>query len=906
MLRDLMLRLVVSDDSGEPVRTRAPRRSVAPDDEHAAIIEKLLGARLLSSDGDTVEIAHESLAAAWPRLRSWLDDDVEGLRIMRHLAVAADSWDELGRPDSELYRGARQARAAQWRSQKRAEPRSRWSRTSSTPRPRLVQAEARATEEQVRRERRTNRRLRAGLVAVAALLAVALVAGLLARTSAQRADQSAAAAAHQALAADARRLGAEALRTQDLDRSLLLAAAGASLDDSVDTRTNLLATLDRAPALIGGARSAGRIFHSAVNATTDQVAVMAADGVGLELYDAPTLRRLPLPEKLIGGTVVARPDGQGFAVSISGDLVENGQEPPVLLLDRTGARSPVQLGGIPPGYHVLDLGFPHRWYLGYSPTGRWFTVSLAHIHGEKPTLTLVWDLRSPGRPAATLELGHVGSAPTLSPDGRTLYSGEYSPRDAPGHLLVTDLPSGTVRRTLTATDLGVQQLDDVLALSPDGRTLAVGAGVEALLVDTATLTPRGHLSGQGTTQALAFSPDGTHLAASGDRLMVWDISGEDPVEVLAQDGEVDDPQFSGDGNTLYTNTVAGLVQAWDIAGDRRFIPSQAGEHLDWPDLTGRFSPDQSKVGYVKNGPEFRVRDVATGKLGPVIAPAMAQGAYLDIAWHPDSTTLNITSGDPWVRTWDSTTGRQLAERRLAPAPSTEAAAIAFFSLDGKYLLVGTTAGRLHILDAHTLVPAREPIQVYEKAEGEPDPQDVDNFVPSGDLRTVYLNDAIVDYIAGSVRHMPDLGFPVVDLYPSPDGKRLIVGTGPTGVGLLDAATMTWILRPNAAQAGLVGYLTAWSQDGSLVASVNEGRLSQWDGRTGTYLGTVAVPHQADPAFSNDNKRLLIAGDEGSVLSWDLDPQSWIATACRLAGRGLTQQEWQNYLPNRPFVPICAS
>ena len=53
-----------------------------------------------------VELAHESLAHAWPRLRSWLDEDVEGHRVMRHLALTADEWDTMGRPDSELYRGA--------------------------------------------------------------------------------------------------------------------------------------------------------------------------------------------------------------------------------------------------------------------------------------------------------------------------------------------------------------------------------------------------------------------------------------------------------------------------------------------------------------------------------------------------------------------------------------------------------------------------------------------------------------------------------------------------------------------------------------------------------------------------------------------------------------------------------
>ena len=68
------------------------------------------------------------------------------------------------------------------------------------------------------------------------LLVVALVAGLLAVRQANRADRA-------TVAADARRVGAQALVAEDIDQSLLLAVEGMRLDDSIDTRANLLAAL---------------------------------------------------------------------------------------------------------------------------------------------------------------------------------------------------------------------------------------------------------------------------------------------------------------------------------------------------------------------------------------------------------------------------------------------------------------------------------------------------------------------------------------------------------------------------------------------------------------------------------------------------------------------------------------
>ena len=118
--RDLVLRLVTAETEGEPVGNRVPRRVLAIGAEHDQLIDLLVTSRLVTSDAGVVEIAHEALVRAWPRLRTWLDEDVDGQRILRHLSTSADSWHQLGRAEQpELYRGVRLAQALEWRTQAR-------------------------------------------------------------------------------------------------------------------------------------------------------------------------------------------------------------------------------------------------------------------------------------------------------------------------------------------------------------------------------------------------------------------------------------------------------------------------------------------------------------------------------------------------------------------------------------------------------------------------------------------------------------------------------------------------------------------------------------------------------------------------------------------------------------------
>ena len=84
-------------------RTRVERRRVAArgarderDEDVARVVALLTDRRLLTVSAGTVELAHEALLREWPRLRGWIEEDRDGLRIQRSLSAAAQEWERLG------------------------------------------------------------------------------------------------------------------------------------------------------------------------------------------------------------------------------------------------------------------------------------------------------------------------------------------------------------------------------------------------------------------------------------------------------------------------------------------------------------------------------------------------------------------------------------------------------------------------------------------------------------------------------------------------------------------------------------------------------------------------------------------------------------------------------------------
>ncbi|OSZ55337.1 DNA-binding protein, partial [Streptomyces pharetrae CZA14] len=113
--RLVMLRLVTPGEGAQDTRrpVHCAELDFAPEEEVDAVLDRLVSARLLTLDDGTVELAHEALITAWPRLAGWIDGARERLVVHRRLTDAARTWDDLGREPGALYRGTRLATASE-------------------------------------------------------------------------------------------------------------------------------------------------------------------------------------------------------------------------------------------------------------------------------------------------------------------------------------------------------------------------------------------------------------------------------------------------------------------------------------------------------------------------------------------------------------------------------------------------------------------------------------------------------------------------------------------------------------------------------------------------------------------------------------------------------------------------
>ena len=230
-VRQLFLRLVTLGDGVADTRRRVSLSELSAIEVDASAMESALDTygrhRLLTFDRDpvtrdpTVEVAHEALLGAWERLRRWIEDARDDVRMRRRLSDAAREWERSRREPSFLLAGSRLDQFESWGSATNLalglDERGYLSASVARRDEELTAEEARSLRERTL-ERRSVKRLRA---LVLALTAAALVAGTL---SAIALNRNASAQRASSLAGG-RELLAGAAKNLDVDRQLAILLA---------------------------------------------------------------------------------------------------------------------------------------------------------------------------------------------------------------------------------------------------------------------------------------------------------------------------------------------------------------------------------------------------------------------------------------------------------------------------------------------------------------------------------------------------------------------------------------------------------------------------------------------------------------------------------------------------------
>ena len=899
---------------------RSPGSPMAADID--AVIDVFSAQRLLVLGKDSVEISHDVLLQAWKQLRDWLGDDQLDRALHSQVITDAHTWDSNRRDPSYLYQPGRlatiDAAATRWQDAPTCYP----------PLPATSQAFLGAAHHAARR---ATQRRRNGFAILALLTALAVATSVVAFS--QRA-----AAVRQRDQAVYNQVIAKALQfsTSDTPLAAQLTLAAYRIQPTQDLASRLLDT-ENTPLPAALATGAGSVHSVAFSPGGHTLASGNSDGT-VQLWDAadpahPRPLSQPLPGGIGSGTVSGPAVIQSVAFSPDGRTLASGDDSGAIeLWDVADPARPRLLGQT-----ALPSGFPSAQSVAFSPDGR--TLAIGSADGT----TWLFDIADPAQPrllgpSLTSTLTPVQSV-AFSPGGHTLASGSLD-----GTVRLWDVTDPAHPRPLGQPLTGGAEVNSV-AFSPGGHTLASGdySGTVRLwdIADPARPRPLGPiLTGGGAVGSLAFSPDGRTLASGSldGTISLWDVADPAYPSPLGQrltggTGAVDSVAFSPGGHTLASGSLDDTIRLWSLpptiltgstASDPNSVAFSPGGHtlasssLDgtvqlW-DVTDPAHP--RPLGQPLTG---AVDSAAFNPNGHTLAGQRVPGATIaSVAFSPGGHTLAGGSLDGTVRLWDVT---DPAHPRPLGQPLTgggaEVNSVAF-SPDGHTLASANSDDSVRLWDiadpAHPR-PIGPILSGGEQGVLSVAFSPVGHILASGDYdSTIKLWD-----VADPAEPLP-LGLAVTgaldsvySLTFSPDGHTLASGDYGSTVrlwGVADPAYLRPLGQPLTGGGAKVNSV-AFSPDGGTLASGGlDGTIRLWDVADPAHpqlLGqpltgsTVAVD---SVAFSPDGHTLASGSDDGTTRLWNPNVQSAINRICATAG-GLTPQQWNEYIPQLGYQPICA-
>jgi WD40 repeat protein len=845
----------------------------------------LIAARLLvvseEAGGERrVEVIHEALLVAWPRLVAWRREDAEGARLRDQLRTAARQWDQRSRPKGLLWRGDALAEYRLWRA--------RYPGAVTD----VEDAFARASIADATRGRRIRRGL---LVAAFAILAVGLTIMFQLRQRAEEQSsiaQARAKANHAQLVASFLERGQKELLDGNTDGALVYLNEAFQMGaDSAALRFMIArarAPLDAERAELVG--SDAKMDVAAVTSDGTRVVTTAQDGT-VTVWDGDTGARIAdLPRHAKGRVAAAwNSDGTRFATGDTSGLVR--------LWSRDGAPTVVLAKEGPPvfgltfrsdGSYVaastLDVPAPIRiWSVADRGAHSW---PLHDPDRAKPSNEGFTGLDFDPVRARIATADQDGRVALWSIDGRLIAEdrGHQAPIwfarfDAGGARLATCGVDGTARiwdaETLRPLHVLREHRGRVthVAFDPSGRRLATSGADRTIRIwdvesGRSIITLEGHTA--QVNRASFVGGDVIASAGGDDSARLWDVRRGIQIAVFSHRGFVGDATSTADGRRLVTASWSGSAKIWNLDQRARLATFADGATGDHPamSISGRtlthvgpraivqWDIERATMRRRDAPPAVELVGVATARDGRTIVVGDATGALhllsepgarivgrhdqrVDVvALDADGTAVASASAGT-VALWDVTSGTQRANAEVIGGVKGLKLADA-----STVLVLGPMAA--FVLDEHGIGPSLS-ASVGELLDASLSP----------DHRWVVVADeggATVWTAAGQrVMALPMLRGAANPVAWTPGGDRIVAGGLDGSLGVWRASTWERIHTTRAHDNWLSA--VAISDDGALFATTSADRtVAIWDAATLDRLASFGVAdHPEEVAFVGDDR-----------------------------------------------------
>jgi WD40 repeat protein len=847
--RRVLQSLVRIGDSAQDTRGRVPLADVIGNSVVAQrVVTALVRARLVRVGADSVEIAHEALLRAWPRLRTWIDEDRTWLLARQSLGAAAQAWVREQRDPSGLYQGPRLAAA-------RAVLADRITELSDVEREFLDASIWQADADHRARRRRTLvlRGLSVSLVLL--LLAVVGVLVVAVQTGNNRAQLARDKASQQLAALSADSLTAVSSDPYNADLRALAAwraaptaeARSALLSAGITSYEGLLPDSGSDPAVALAASDDGRFIAAGdYDCMGNQKKPVCGT---LRIWDTAT--RHEVVDQTYSGAVSSlafTPDGHTLVV---GAIVPEFQ---AQSWDMRTLRPTATFGVA--GSIAVAVSLDGGTVAVARPDG----VTLWHVATRTSTTTL-----STG--------GSLPRSLTFSPDGR---------------LLVAGVNDNTVRVWNTATHRQIAMLTGhskavrAVAFSPDGNTLASASQDSTVrlwsTVDFAPIAVLRPLAGtRDSFDTVAFSSDGSAVLAAGTntQIVIWETTTGTLFNAAA---------YNGSNFVAAIAVVPGMIVSSYSDGDVLVQGAAIGVPFSSQPVYG--AAVDYRHGLAATSDQAGKINLWNYRTGRPITVLRSGSSVPDVAFAPDGASLAASSKGR-VTVWDLATRRPV---HTLPLPDTRSdAGDVRYSPDGAFLVSQSTG----TLDFATTLDVRLSVDVWDTrtwrlvltVQGPSLTQPTDFAVAPTGAEIAVTNGSDIQLWDLVTRHRTATwsthGESAAKLAFVPGGHLLLAANH-------DGTVSEWDTVSHVKVRGFLGapsevHALGVSPDGSMFAIGGQDPVINIRSLTdGDLVATLRGDTQRvnKLVFNQDDTKLLSTANDGTAIWWDLVPDRVVHTLCR--------------------------